>query len=106
MLPIHIPKDYENVFLCVNAIKYHWTEGKGVLWDDTYPHKVFNKSNDIRIVIYMDVARPFSGLAYYMNNFIIGLMTNSSVAKKEIARTEIQVKLKETFSSPPLFHEW
>ena len=42
MIPIVVPKDRENVFLCVNELKYCWTEGVGVLWDDTYPHKVYN----------------------------------------------------------------
>ena len=42
MIPVVVPKDRENVFLCVNEIKYCWTEGVGVLWDDTYPHKVYN----------------------------------------------------------------
>ena len=42
MIPVVVPKDRENVFLCVNELKYCWTEGVGVLWDDTYPHKVYN----------------------------------------------------------------
>ena len=59
MLPIKIPKDKKNVFLCNNGIKYHWKEGNPVLWDDTYPHKVYNNTNEIRIVLYMDIERPF-----------------------------------------------
>ena len=42
MIPVVVPKDRENVFLCVNELKYCWMEGVGVLWDDTYPHKVYN----------------------------------------------------------------
>jgi aspartyl/asparaginyl beta-hydroxylase (cupin superfamily) len=45
MIPTHIPKDKDNVFLCVNGIKYSWTEGEGVLWDDTFSHKVYNKKD-------------------------------------------------------------
>lgn len=92
MLPIIVPKDRENVFLIVNGIKYNWTEGVGVLWDDNYPHKVYNNTKEIRVVIYMDVIRPLYGLLNGFNKFIINSMTNSKIVKEEIKRTEIQIK--------------
>jgi len=95
MIPIIVPKDRDNVFLCVNEIKYNWTEGVGVLWDDNYPHKVYNNTKEIRVVIYMDVIRPFSGLLNDFNKFIISLTTNSKIVKDEIRKTEIQIKNKE-----------
>jgi beta-hydroxylase len=95
MIPIIVPKDREKVFLCVNELKYSWTEGVGVLWDDTYPHKVYNNTNEIRVVIYMDVVRPLSGFLNSMNRFILRLASNSKIVKDEIKKTEIQVKNKE-----------
>jgi hypothetical protein len=93
MMPIIVPKDRDNVFLCVNEKKYNWTEGEGVLWDDNYPHKVYNNTKEIRVVIYMDVARPFSGLLNDFNKLIIKLTTNSKIVKDEIRKTEIQIKI-------------
>ena len=58
MIPLVVPKDKENCFLWVNGIKYCWTAGKSVLWDDMYPHKVYNNTNENRILFYMDVIRP------------------------------------------------
>ena len=92
MIPIVVPKERENVFLCVNEIKYSWTEGVGVLWDDTYPHKVYNNTDEIRVVIYMDVVRPLSWGLNALNRFILLLACNSKIVKDEIKRTEIQVK--------------
>jgi len=92
MIPIIVPKDRENVFLCVNEKKYCWTEGVGVLWDDNYPHKVYNNTKEIRVVIYMDVVRPLSGILNFMNQFILWLASNSKIVKDEIKKTEIQVK--------------
>lgn len=92
MIPIIVPKDRDNVFLCVNEIKYSWTEGVGVLWDDTYPHKVYNNTNEIRVVIYMDVVRPLPWILNIMNKFILWLASNSKIVKDEIKKTEIQVK--------------
>jgi len=92
MIPVFVPKDRENVFLCVNELKYCWTEGVGVLWDDTYPHKVYNNTDEIRVVIYMDVVRPLSWGLNQLNLFILRLACNSKIVKDEIKRTEIQVK--------------
>ena len=92
MMPLIVPKDRENVFLCVNEKKYNWTEGVGVLWDDTYPHKVYNNTKEIRVVIYMDVLRPLPSLLAKFNKFIVKLASNSQIVKDEIRRTEIQIK--------------
>jgi beta-hydroxylase len=92
MMPLIVPKDKENVFLVVNEIKYNWTEGVGVLWDDTYPHKVYNNTKEIRVVIYMDVLRPLPNLLSKFNKFIVKLASNSQIVKDEIRRTEIQIK--------------
>ena len=79
-----------------HLIKYHWKEGKGELWDDTYPHKVYNNTNEIRVVIYMDVKRPYEGILKYFNDFIINLTVNSNIVKNEIKKTEIQVKINDS----------
>ena len=92
MMPLIVPKDRDNVFLCVNEKKYNWTEGVGVLWDDTYPHKVYNNTKEIRVVIYMDVLRPLPNLLSKFNKFIVKLASNSQIVKDEIRRTEIQIK--------------
>ena len=93
MIPIIVPKDRDNVFLCVNEKKYNWTEGKGVLWDDNYPHKVYNNTKEMRVVIYMDVIRPLCGIANYLNKQFINLICNSKIIKDEIKNTEIQIKI-------------
>ena len=93
MLPTHIPKDRDNVFLCVNSKKYHWTEGEGVLWDDNYPHKVYNKTKEIRVLLFMDVERPYTGLNKHINRYFINKAQNSKIVKDEVLRTEKQVKL-------------
>ena len=95
MIPVVVPKDRENVFLCVNEIKYCWTEGVGILWDDTYPHKVYNNTDEIRVVIYMDVVRPLSWGLNRLNLFILRLACNSKIVKDEIKKTEIHVKNEE-----------
>lgn len=90
MLPIIVPRDKENVFLCVNGIKYQWTEGIGVVWDDTYPHKVYNNTKDIRVVIYMDIERKLENIfSTMLNKMFLNIATNSSTVRDEIKRNEV-----------------
>ena len=97
MLGIKIPKKRHQCYLCVNDNKIVWEEGKSIAFDDTYPHKVFNKSEESRVVIYMDILRPgITGLASWANKGMIYMMQNSGIVKDEIARTEKTVSLKQT----------
>lgn len=93
MLPLSVPDDRENCFLWVNGLKYSWMNGKSVLWDDTYPHKVYNNTNQTRVLLYMDIIRPMNGFLKNMNMFVLNLMQNSQVVKDEIKRTEQKIKI-------------
>lgn len=94
MLPLSVPDDRENCFLWVNGLKYSWMNGKSVLWDDTYPHKVYNNTNQTRVLLYMDIIRPMGGgFLNNMNLFVLNLMQNSQIVKDEIKRTEHKIKI-------------
>ena len=93
-LAVIIPKDRKNVFICVNGEKYSWKEGVGVVFDDTYPHKVYNNTEEDRVVLYIDVERNhMPNWLTCMNKILLNLFENSSYVKDEIKRTEYQVKL-------------
>ncbi len=49
----------DKTILHVNGNKYHWHEGEGLVWDDMFPHEVFNASNQTRTILYLDVVRVF-----------------------------------------------
>lgn len=36
----------------------HWEEGKSIIFDDTYDHEVWNDTDGIRVVLFLDVIRP------------------------------------------------
>ncbi|QSJ19165.1 aspartyl/asparaginyl beta-hydroxylase domain-containing protein [Nostoc sp. UHCC 0702] len=51
----------------------YWEEGKSLIFDDTFPHEVWNDTNDYRVVLFVDVARPLrfplslvNGLLFYL----------------------------------------
>jgi beta-hydroxylase len=43
--------------LVTRAAKYHWHEGRGVMFDDTNLHDAANESDEVRVVLWLDVAR-------------------------------------------------
>ena len=49
----------------------HWEEGKSMLFDDTFPHEVWNDTDGLRVVLFMDVLRPLPYLVGLLNRMII-----------------------------------
>ena len=95
MLPLKVPKDKSKCFLCVNGEKYIWKEGKSILWDDNFPHKVYNHSEETRVVIFIDVVRPhLDWKRKIFNNFALSLLNDSAITKKEIEKTEKKQKIE------------
>lgn len=81
-------------FIYINKEKYIFKENEGILWDDLFPHEVYNMSDDYRVCIYLDVLRKLDNrvLNFLLKNFIkftkyskeINKM-NSAYEKKPIA---------------------
>lgn len=60
-LMLSMPKDEIGRPACVmeiDAVPYRLAEGASLLWDDTYPHEVWNRSSEARIALLLDVRRP------------------------------------------------
>ena len=55
-LAISVPKN-GNCQLFVDNKPYSWTEGKGVMFDDTYVHEVRNETDETRIAVLLDLRR-------------------------------------------------
>jgi ornithine lipid ester-linked acyl 2-hydroxylase len=89
MLGVTIPSDRENCYLCVNGEKQVWEEGKTMLWDDTYPHAVYNESTEDRVVIYMDILRITGDpIVDSVGTYLLNLLEKTSIIRTEVARTE------------------
>lgn len=70
---------------CVMRIEnknIYWQEGKTVVFDDTYEHEVWNNTSEVRVVLLIDVIRPFGSPLSLINNSIINLIGNSSYVKE------------------------
>jgi aspartyl/asparaginyl beta-hydroxylase (cupin superfamily) len=57
----------DKCYISVNNKYYIWKDGKDVIFDDTLPHFVYNDSDKVRIVLFLDIAKPFKNI--FFNNF-------------------------------------
>jgi aspartyl/asparaginyl beta-hydroxylase (cupin superfamily) len=71
-LGLKVPRDRQNCYINVDGRDYHWREGEGQLFDDTYLHHVRNDTNETRIVLFLDVERPLkSALATRIHQTVL-----------------------------------
>lgn len=59
-LMLSVPRDANGNPTCqldVDGVPYHLVDGEHLLWDDTYPHEAWNRSDQVRIAMLLDVWR-------------------------------------------------
>jgi aspartate beta-hydroxylase len=59
-LMLSMPRDGNGVPACVmniDGVPYRLSDGESLLWDDTYPHEVWNRSDQVRIALLLEVWR-------------------------------------------------
>jgi len=54
--------------------KYHWRNGRGVVFDDTYLHDAANESDQVRVVLWLDVARKLPRMLAAYNRALLSVM--------------------------------
>ncbi len=88
-LAISVPKQ-GNCQLFVDNKPYTWTEGKGVMFDDTYVHEVKNETKETRVAVLLDIRRndfPFflriyDYIFYKIIQFIV--LANNTMSKSAV----------------------
>lgn len=74
-LALVVPKG--RCYIRVDDSYYHWTEGAGVLFDETYEHEVYNNTDGVRIILFLDVVRPLTGVLNILNRLILLAISHS-----------------------------
>lgn len=81
-LGLIIPGKPGDCVMRIEKERIYWQEGKSVVFDDTYEHEVWNNTDKIRVVLLLDVIRPFDKRLAIINNLILKLIGNSSYVKE------------------------
>jgi aspartate beta-hydroxylase/beta-hydroxylase len=69
---------------------YTWKEGESILFDDSWEHEVYNCSDDLRVVLIVDVFRPMPFFARQVNRlaYLIGRFTYGKMIMKNLKPTQ------------------
>jgi beta-hydroxylase len=66
--------------LIVNGEDYKWSDGEGILFDETYMHSAYNDSDKPRIILMTDIDRPLKSSFFQKFYFLFGHYFNSLFA--------------------------
>jgi ornithine lipid ester-linked acyl 2-hydroxylase len=83
-LGLKVPQPKAQCRICVAGQTAYWEEGKSLIFDDTFPHEVWNDTDDYRVVLFLDIARPLRFPLSAVNstiNTLVGLSPIVQVAK-------------------------
>lgn len=72
-LGLKVPQPVGAARMRVGDEMIRWEEGKVVVFDDTYRHEVWNDSDESRVVLLIDVHRPFRPVLAALNLAILRL---------------------------------
>lgn len=59
-LPLIVPEENKCAIRVVNETR-HWEEGKLLIFDDSFEHEAWNRSNERRVVLMFDIPNPLWG---------------------------------------------
>lgn len=95
-LGLMVPKNGE-CYIINGGVKYHWVEGEGILFDDTFVHEVWNNTDETRVVLFLDVFRDESLPRWLrpLNKKMTNLLAGSKRISKGIKNAEVSFDIEE-----------
>jgi aspartyl/asparaginyl beta-hydroxylase (cupin superfamily) len=64
------------------GVKHYYKEGQGIMFDDTFPHDVINDSDEIRVILFLDIARNMPWYLDGLNQLILNIAARGTHLKK------------------------
>jgi beta-hydroxylase len=76
-LGLIVPTDASACAIRVKSDLRHWTEGLSLVFDDTHEHEAWNRSDQMRIVLFVDFLRAMPFPLSHLNRLMIRLIGGS-----------------------------
>lgn len=57
-LGLIIPEPKERCRIRIGSQIHHWREGESLIFDDTFDHEVWNDTDGVRVILFVDFLRP------------------------------------------------
>jgi aspartyl/asparaginyl beta-hydroxylase (cupin superfamily) len=90
-LGLRVPAFDETCAIRVNGEMRHWAEGKSLVFDDSFQHDAWNRTEHWRVVLFVDFMRPLPFFASIANRAMMAIISRTPfvrVAVKNLARWE------------------
>lgn len=85
-LALIVPRARDSVRIHVNRRPYFWEEGRTFVFDDTYPHEVWNETSEQRVILMVDLERPLPPGLRQLNRLVIDVLGRTSIARQPLER--------------------
>ncbi len=96
-LGLLVPAQREQCRIRIGNEFRHWSEGKSLIFDDTFNHEVWNDTDSYRVVLFVDFARPLKFPFHQMNEALLGIGALAPFLREAGAR---QKKWEKAFYHP------
>jgi beta-hydroxylase len=87
-LALRTPADETAARIRVGSRTEHWRDGRSLVFDDTFEHEAWNDSDEIRVVLFVDVIRKLPWYLAAPNRAFIGAIRRSPFIKRALANSE------------------
>jgi len=84
-LALRVPEPADRCWIDVEGERRHWREGQSLVFDDSFTHSAANEAADLRVVLFLDFARPLPPLVSSLNRAVIRLIAATEFARRPIA---------------------
>ncbi len=79
---LKVPKPEESCTFSIAGKTIHWREGGSFMFDQVYQHEAWNDSDDVRVVLLLDVLRPLPPWLHRLNTWTARLAGTSFIGQK------------------------
>jgi ornithine lipid ester-linked acyl 2-hydroxylase len=76
-LGLKVPRDARRCRMQVGQELVHWEEGRTFVFDDTYPHEVWNDTDEHRVILLVQFQRPMRWVGRLVTRLLIAAVRRS-----------------------------
>jgi beta-hydroxylase len=87
-LGLIVPRRKEACRIRVDSDVAHWEEGRSLVFDDAYSHEVWNDTDEERVVLFLDFARPLPFPVSLLNEAMIRIISRSGFTQEIVENLE------------------
>lgn len=70
-LGLNVPRDAERCWMEVEHQRVHWREGATFVFDDTFPHEVWNNTSEHRVILLVQFERPMTFIGRLVTRLLV-----------------------------------